>query len=210
MPILTSSSSRWPTLTSRRAFNASLALGVLGALLSLQAEPAGAAEESLEIPSEAPDYITEVLGPSHLYGAGIFKYFGFHGYDAYLWVSAAGFSPDHPYDQPFALDIKYARKVKGSTINQVTIDEWDRLEIGTEQQRHDWFTRLAPLMPDVVPDQHLTGFYSPSDGWKLESDGKEVGVIPDVEFAKAFFAIWLDPRCKAPSLRRDLLSLPAT
>ena len=194
----------------RRRFSALLlGTGVAG-ILALRPGLAHAADPDLEIPTEAPDYVTETLGPSHLYGAGILKYFGFHGYDAYLWVGAAGFSPDHPYDQPFALDIKYARKVKGSTINQVTIDEWDRLELGTEQQRHDWYTRMAPMMPDVVPDQHLTGFFSPTDGWKLESDGKQVGVIPDVEFAKAFFAIWFDPRCKSPGLRRDLLSLPAS
>jgi hypothetical protein len=195
---------------SRRAFNASLAIGVTGLLLSLKSAPAQAADDGHEIPDQAPSYVTDVLGPSHLYGAGVFKYFGFHIYDAYLWVGAAGFSPDHAYDQPFALDIKYARKFKGSAINQTTIDEWDRLELGTEQQRHDWYTRLAPMMPDVVPDQHLTGFFSPTDGWKLESDGTQVGVIPDVEFAKAFFAIWLDPRTKAPALRRGLLSLPAT
>jgi hypothetical protein len=166
------------------------------------------AEDPAPAPAEAPADITDTIGPSHLYGAGIFKYFGFHIYDAYLWVGANGFSPDHPYDQPFALDIKYARAFKGSAINQTTIDEWDRLELGTEQQRHDWFTKMSPMMPDVVPDQRLTGFYSPTDGWKLDSDGKRVGEIADVDFAKAFFAIWLDPRTKSPALRRGLLSLP--
>ncbi len=194
----------------RRQFSALLlGAGVAGAL-SLRSGAVHAADEGPEIPADAPANVTAALGPVHLYGAGIFKYFGFHIYDAYLWVTPDGFSPEHAYDQPFALDIKYARKFKGSAINQTTIDEWDRLELGTEQQRHDWYTRLAPMMPDVVPDQHLTGFYSPTDGWRLESDGTQVGVIPDVEFAKAFFAIWLDPRTKAPGLRRQLLSLPAT
>ncbi len=201
-----SSSSLSNTSRNRRALSASLLLG-LGAVALGGTRAARAADETLEIPTEAPSYITDVIGPAHVFGAGIFKYFGFHMYDAFLWVPPEGFSADHPYDQPFALDITYARPFKGSAINQVTIDEWDRMELGTEEQRHQWFTELAPLTPDVVPGQKLTGFFSPTEGWKLDSNGKPIGQIKDVEMAKAYFAIWFDPRCKVPGLRKQLLAL---
>jgi hypothetical protein len=170
---------------------------------------ARAAESEVEnVPTEAPPHITAELGPAHLYGAGVFKYFGFHVYDAFLWVGPNGFNPENCYAEPFALDIRYARKFKGSAINQTTIDEWERLGISTDQQRHAWLDQLEGIMPDVVPDQHLTGTFSPTTGWKLFSDGKQVAAISDLAFSKAFFAIWLDPHTKAPQLRQHLLSLP--
>jgi Chalcone isomerase-like len=38
-------------------------------------------------------------------------------------------------------------------------------------------------------------------------DGKLLGEIADVEFAQAFFAIWLDPRTSASNLRKQLLAI---
>jgi hypothetical protein len=204
-----SSSSPSKIQPSRRQF--AIGLGALALAAMAASLPAPARAEDVEdIPSAPPPHITAELGSAHLYGAGLFRYFGFHIYDAFLWVGPAGFSPDNPYAEPFALDIRYARKFKGSAINQTTIDEWERLDIANDQTRHAWIEKLDGVMPDVVPDQHLTGIFSPTDGWKLYSDGKLVGAIQDVAFAKAFFAIWLDPRTKAPALRQHMLNLPAT
>jgi hypothetical protein len=39
---------------------------------------------------------------------------------------------------------------------------------------------------------------------------KPIGNIDDAEFARAFFAIWLDPKTSEPSLRKQLLGLNAS
>jgi hypothetical protein len=39
-------------------------------------------------------------------------------------------------------------------------------------------------------------------------NGTPIGDIDDREFARAFFAIWLDPRTSEPELRKQLLGEP--
>jgi hypothetical protein len=47
----------------------------------------------------------------------------------------------------------------------------------------------------------------PTRGAEFYHQGKLTGRIDDVEFAGAFFAIWLDERTREPALRARLLGL---
>jgi hypothetical protein len=45
----------------------------------------------------------------------------------------------------------------------------------------------------------------PGKGATFYHQGRITGSIDDAEFAETFFAIWLDPRTREPSLRKALL-----
>jgi hypothetical protein len=61
------------------------------------------------------------------------------------------------------------------------------------------------LFPDVEKGRKLAGVNLPGTGARFYFDGQLLGSIDDPAFARAFFAIWLDERTKAPQLRESLL-----
>ncbi|MNN97253.1 hypothetical protein D3C81_2163890 [compost metagenome] len=58
---------------------------------------------------------------------------------------------------------------------------------------------------DVRPGMRITGVYMPGQGCRFYVDGKLSRAIADPRFARAFFAIWLDPRARDQQLRQRLL-----
>jgi hypothetical protein len=65
---------------------------------------------------------------------------------------------------------------------------------------------MEALFPDVHEGTRISGIHLPGQGARFYLNGNPLGEIPDSEFARAFFAIWLDPRTSASSLRNSLLS----
>ena len=134
-------------------------------------------------------------------GAGRFRWFGLHVYDARLFAAGGQFS----FSQPYALALRYARALQGSRIAETSTEEIARLGFGTESQRSAWDAQMREIFPDVRPGNELVGLHLPGQGTRFFYDGKPVGEIADPEFAKAFFSIWLDPRTRASDLRASLL-----
>jgi hypothetical protein len=134
-------------------------------------------------------------------GAGSMRWFGFHLYDARLWVR--GEQPDA--GRPFVLALRYARDFKGRGIAQSSFDEIERLGYGTADVRARWRAEMERVFPDVDAGHELAGLNVPGRGVRFYLDGRPIGEIADVAFARAFFAIWLDPRTRAQSLRTALL-----
>jgi len=134
-------------------------------------------------------------------GAGRFRWFGLHVYDARLFAPAGKFS----FAEPYALALRYARDFQGSRIADTSTEEIARLGFGTDAQRAAWDAQMRKIFPDVKPGNELVGLHLPGEGTRFFYDGKPVGEISDPEFARAFFSIWLDPRTKATDLRASLL-----
>jgi Chalcone isomerase-like len=135
-------------------------------------------------------------------GTGTLRWFGFHVYDARLWLGSTRPSAD----RPFALALRYARDFEGRKIAEASIEEIERLGFGTAQERARWLDEMQGLFPDVREGHELAGLNIPGRGVRFYLDGRTIGEVMDPEFARAFFAIWLDPRTKAPSLRVALLN----
>ncbi|MCG6874336.1 MAG: chalcone isomerase family protein [Betaproteobacteria bacterium] len=134
-------------------------------------------------------------------GTGTLRWFGFRVYDARLWVNDERPSPD----RPFVLALRYARDFESESIARASIDEIERLGFGTRHDRVRWLAVMQSIFPDVRKGHELAGLNMPDRGVRFYLDGKAIGEVPDTEFARAFFAIWLDPRTKAPALRIALL-----
>ena len=134
-------------------------------------------------------------------GAGSLHWFGLHVYDARLAVAGERFDPA----QPFALTLRYARDLSGERIAETSIDEIRRLGFGTPADHRRWLEEMRRLLPDVRRGDELTGASTPGRGAQFLLNGRSIGSIDEPEFARAFFAIWFDPRTRSRDLRASLL-----
>lgn len=179
-----SSSTRWYTRSAAAA------------LLALAAAAAAA---------EVPGHVGRALGEARAAGSGRLTWFGLHVYDARLYVPAGGFDARRYAEQPFVLELTYARRLAGRAIAERSEAEIARLGYGSAAQRARWGAAMAGLFPDVDSGQRLAGVHLPGQGARFYLDGRPLGRIDDPEFGAAFFAIWLDARTPAPDLRASLL-----
>jgi len=134
-------------------------------------------------------------------GQGRMRWFGLHLYDASLWVTGR----DWQWDHPFVLDLRYARSFNGSKIADVSADEMVRLGYRDERKLAAWRELMRRAFPDVKSGEHITGVFRPGVGVDFYHQGRSTAAINDVEFARAFFSIWLDPATREPKLRAALL-----
>jgi len=163
---------------------------------------AAQASDPPRLPAEA---IREYPGLSET-GTGTLRWFGLRLYDARLWVG--GEQPDAA--RPFVLALRYARDFTGRSIAEASFDEIARLGYGTAPEQARWRAAMERMFPDVDAGQELAGLNVPGRGVRFYLDGQPIGEIADAAFARAFFAIWLDPRTRAQSLRIALLGADAT
>lgn len=166
------------------------ALALLGAL-GIEAARAQA------LPPSAAQLVPQVRES----GQGRLTWWGFHVYDARLFTSGPGLDAN----EPFALALRYARDFEGAKIADTSLDEMRRLGFGSEADQRRWREAMGTLFPDIKRGDELTGVSVPGRGAVFFHNGKRIGAVEDPEFARAFFAIWLDPRTRAADLRQRLL-----
>jgi hypothetical protein len=174
-----------------------------GALAALPASIACANHRAVDAPPLEP--AVAALAPGlKPQGAGEMRHFGFAICDGWYWA------PDHRYspEQPFVLDLRYVRNLSGAGIAKRSGEEIEKLGIGTVAERAAWIAAMERIFPDVAKGDHLTGLNLPPGSVRYFHNGKAVGAIDDPAFARAFFAIWFDPRTSRPDFRRELLGAP--
>lgn len=143
-----------------------------------------------------------------LVGQGDFTWFGLRIYQARLWSPVAPVS----WEQPFALELIYRRELSRDALVQASLEEMRRLGGGSvdEARLAAWDGEMRKAFVDVQPGQRITGLYQPGKGGSFYVDGEFRHAVADADFARAFFAIWLDARTRNPQLRRELLGLNET
>jgi hypothetical protein len=198
-----SSSTRSPRPDRRGVLAATLVAAALGA------EPASAQTPAPAAPATAPamtkpTHITRYVSDGRLAGEGKLTWLGFHVYDARLYAGV-DFAVADPYARPFVLELTYARRLEGKAIAEASRDEIQRLGFAAGAQLARWTAQMEQLFPDVDKGRRIAGVYQPGRGARFYVDGGFAGSIDEPEFARAFFAIWLDPRTRAPRLRDSLL-----
>jgi hypothetical protein len=143
-------------------------------------------------------FIDSVLNPAKLQGSGRFNWWGFHIYDASFYRAGT------PSSQEFAIDIRYQKSFSGVSIANSSAEEMKKMGV-PDVQVALWGKELAKVFPNIESGQTLTAVYAPKQGTIFYHDGKRIAQIPGVEFSKAFFGIWLDPKTSVPKLRSELL-----
>lgn len=135
------------------------------------------------------------------WGSGEFRRFGFLVYEATLWAA------DDPVRPPLALKLTYRRNIDGELIAEASIKEIRKLGMADKATLNRWGELMTGLFPDVKPGDTIVGHYLP-DGARFTFNEQPLGSIDDPAFARAFFAIWLDPNTSEPDLRAALLTRP--
>ena len=149
-------------------------------------------------PERTKALIEPYLKGAQLQGQGRMTFWGFDVYDARLYLT------EQRGQNGIALDLSYLRSLKGTDITKRTLEEMERLGV-SESNRSAWGKQLNAIFPDVVSGSALTAIQIPGRGTVFLHNGKPVGEIAGDDFAKAFFAIWLDPKTAAPKLRAALI-----
>ena len=137
-------------------------------------------------------------------GQGEMRWLGFKLYDAALWASARG---EAAIDGAHLLSIRYARAISSERLVSVSLDEMRRLGYADEARLARWGEVLAAALPAVAAGDTLAALHRPGEGAVFWHQDRPIGEIRDPELARAFFAIWLDPRTREPGLRAQLLGL---
>lgn len=147
----------------------------------------------------------ERLPEARLVGSGDFLWYGLRVYSARL------FSPVVPPDwkQPFVLELTYWRSLSRDTLVEASLEEMRRLapRPPDDAQLAAWAGLMRSAFVDVHRGQRISGLYLPGKGCRFYIDGRLKQEVDDPQFARAFFAIWLDARTRKPELRRELLGL---
>lgn len=154
----------------------------------------------------APVAIADAMPNARISGEGKFTWFGLKLYDARLWVSDVGLELGQFSNTPFALDIHYSRSLDGKAIAEQSAKEIETLAFGDDSARSRWRDAMIRLFPNVSKGDRLIGIHLPGKATRFWLNGKALGSVDDPEFGSAFFAIWLDPRTKAPRLRQAMIA----
>ncbi|MFJ4153697.1 chalcone isomerase family protein [Pseudomonas sp. NPDC089752] len=156
------------------------------------------------IPAASADWRSALPAARQL-GSGEFTWFGFTVYTARLW----GADSPQGWQAPFALELIYHRALSRDTLVQASVDEMRRLTDRPLPQAtlERWTQAMHEAFVDVQPGTRITGLYLPGQGCRFYVDGQLRHEVSDPAFARAFFAIWLDPRARDPQLRQRLLGL---
>ncbi len=154
--------------------------------------------------AQARDWHAE-LPQAKVVGQGELSWFGLSIYSAALW------SEKTPFDKnaPFALELTYHRHINSAYFVQTSIDEIKRLSdqrFSADKLQH-WEVLMSKVFPNVNEGDQLIGIFIPQLGCRFYDANGLLANIDDPEFARAFFAIWLDQRSKDSSLREHLLGI---
>jgi hypothetical protein len=140
------------------------------------------------------------------WGSGEMTWLGFSLYRATLWVVGEP-ATELPASFPSALQLDYQRDIPRDRLVQTSVDEMRRLG-ASEAQLQRWEPELRRVFPDVKEGDSIIGVHYPGRGAAFFHRGRPTGEVRDADFARLFFAIWLDPRSRSPSLRTALLKRP--
>jgi hypothetical protein len=187
-----------PAPTSRRdCLHAALLAGLL---LGTPSTWATSKSSTKRPPSE----VLAALPEAHYRGSGKLTFLRLHVYDARLWVQN-NFNPENFEQQALALELEYARSIKGELIAERSLVEMRKHADLSPEKADLWLSDMKNIFPDVAAGDRITGIQFPGESTRFYVNGKLRGEVRDAEFTRAFFSIWFSPRTSEPKLRLALL-----
>lgn len=197
--------------TRRRSAAALAGLALLDAAAANPLPPTPSTPSTPATPAmpDAPPPETQTALPdARLHGTGVLKFFGLRVYEARLWTRS-GFRADDYAGQPFALELRYDRRLEGDAIAERSLAEMRRVGSYTDEQGRRWMALMLQAFPNVVAADRLLGLHDGQGGVRFFHNGRPTAQLQDATYARLFFGIWLAPQTSAPALRQALLALPS-
>jgi Chalcone isomerase-like len=151
-----------------------------------------------------PEEVLAALPGAHYRGSGKLTFLRLHVYDASLWVQS-NFNPEGFEKQALALELEYARSLKGELIAERSLVEMRKHIEVSAAQAELWLAEMKRIFPDVAAGDRITGLQFPGESTRFYFNGRLRGEVRDADFTRAFFSIWLSPRTSEPKLRLALL-----
>lgn len=154
----------------------------------------------LAVPAE----VAAALPGARVQGTAWMRFMGIRVYEARLWTGPSAL-PEDWVSAPLALEIEYARSLKGEAIAERSLVEMRRqgeIEATTAQR---WLLAMKQLFPDVTAGDRLTALNRPGLGLQLFANGQLRGAVDEPAFAQRFLGIWLARQTSEPALRTALL-----
>ena len=157
----------------------------------------GGAQRSL---AELPDWVDT---SPRLVGEARFRLLFFDIYHAAL------FAPDGQYDGtvPYALKLSYMRDVLSQKIAETSLDEMRRQGVSNEVSLSEWANWMEQNFPNMQNGDEAIMVALAEGGMAFYHNSEKRGQTEDLEFTKAFFAIWLSDNALKPDLSRRLRGL---
>lgn len=173
------------------------------------AEPSAppAAPERMASPAAPASTRPELsaLPRARLIGQARLTVWGFDIYDARLWASAP-FTAASVAASALALELNYLRNFQAIEIAERSLKEMRRSQPVSDAQAALWTAEMLRVIPDVRKGDRLTAVHRPGQGAAFWVNGRASGEVPDADFARRFFGIWLSPDTSEPRLREALLA----
>ncbi|MBL8520990.1 MAG: chalcone isomerase family protein [Betaproteobacteria bacterium] len=136
-----------------------------------------------------------------LQGDGTMRWFGLKVYDIRLWTQARKFT----HAEPFALELIYDMNLSGKDIANKSVELIREQGQKDEAKLKRWGEAMARVFPDIKKGDALIGVSIPGKEARFYSRERFIASVPDPEFAKAFFDIWLAETTTEPRVRARLL-----
>lgn len=150
-----------------------------------------------------PDIITRDLMGLRAQGQATMRFFGLKVYDIHLWTA----KEKHADTEAFALQLIYDMSLKGKDIAERSVTEMRKQGYTDEEKLKRWGAEMARIFPDIKKGDSLIGVSIPGQEVRFYSREKMIAAVADVEFARAFFDIWLSEKTSEPALRERLLGV---
>lgn len=148
-----------------------------------------------------PELVTRDQAGLAVRGEATMRFFGLKVYDVRLWTQMKAFT----YADPFAVELVYDMNLNGKDIAERSVKEMRLQGCDDEAKLKRWGEEMAKIFPDIKKGDALIGVSIPGKEARFYSREKLIAAVPDPEFSKAFFDIWLSEKSSEPKLRLKLL-----
>lgn len=156
----------------------------------------------LGLHAQTPPPPAELAGMA-VRGQGRLRFVGLRVYDIKLW-STEPVGADWT-KQALALELAYARSLKGALIAERSLKEMRRQGDIPEAKAQAWLAAMTAAFPDVNEGDRLVGRYTPGEPARFWLNGQARPGQLDAEGSRWFFGIWLSPQTSEAALRSQLL-----
>lgn len=150
--------------------------------------------------AKALEFIDNYIPDAKISGSDRYSYVFFDVYDVTLFAPSGQWTKS----EPFALSLKYLRKLKGKRIANSSIQEIRSQGLKDEVKLASWYSQMKEIFPDVQKGSTLTGIHLPGQETRFYYNDTRIGTIKDPEFGHWFFGIWLAETTRAPALKQKL------
>ncbi len=148
-----------------------------------------------------PELISRDLMGLAIRGDATMRFFGLKVYDVRLWTQMKPFT----HGEPFAIELVYDLNLNGKDIAERSVKEMRLQGYEDESKLKRWGEQMARVFPDIKKGDTLIGVSIPGKEARFYDREKLIAAVPDPEFAKAFFDIWLSEKSSEPKMRLKLL-----